>query len=572
LADTGSLPDGKLQQVRDQCARTAKPFEYAFLLDALKDERSQGITIDTARSFFKTDKRDYIIIDAPGHIEFLKNMVTGAARAEAALLVIDAQEGVQENSRRHGYLMAMLGVNQVAIVVNKMDLVGYAEKTFLDIKEEYTKFLEQVKVKPLQFIPISAFNGDNLVSTSEKMPWYQGPPVLAQLDNFQKSPTLEKLPFRMPVQDIYKFTEAGDDRRIIAGTIESGTVAVGDEIVFLPSQKKTRIKTLEAFNTETQTTALVGEAVGFTMDTQIYIKPGELVAKTSEQLPSVSSIFRANIFWVGRAPMIKNKVYKLKLAAARTTLKLLEVKSVLDASDLSSDQKKQQIDRHDVAECIFETGKPIAFDLTGTLEKTSRFVIVDNYEIAGGGIVVEGISTEAQTVQRHIKERERIWERGLVTQNDRAYLNKHKAKFIVITGQVGVGKRELAQHLEKHLFEHGFKAYYLGMANLKSGLDSDMLQSVESNEEQVRRLGELARIMTEAGLIFITTIDDADDPDIEKLALLNAPQEIMVVNVGDNDLSREQVTTIARERPITENMETIYQLLKDKEVINDYSI
>ena len=186
LADTNSLPEGKLEQVKETCRRNSKPFEYAFLLDALKDEQAQGITIDTARCFFQTERRNYIIIDAPGHIEFLKNMITGASRAEAALLVIDASEGIQENSRRHGYMLSMLGIKQVCVLVNKMDLIGYSEKPFRRIEKQYRRFLKKVDVEPLCFIPISAREGDNVANHSGKMPWYRGKNVLEVLDLVRK--------------------------------------------------------------------------------------------------------------------------------------------------------------------------------------------------------------------------------------------------------------------------------------------------------------------------------------------------------------------------------------------------
>ena len=223
MADTNSLPEGKLEQVKAMCARNARPFEYAFLLDALKNEQAQGITIDTARCFFNTSKRHYIINDAPGHIEFLKNMVTGAARAEAALLVIDAGEGVQENSKRHGYMVSMLGLKQLAVLVNKMDLVDYSEAKFEAIKSEYLAFLEKLGVHPSAFIPVSAREGVNIAAGSQKeMPWYKGLTVLEQVDAFEKVRGDETKPFRLPVQDIYKFTAAGDDRRIVAGTVSTG--------------------------------------------------------------------------------------------------------------------------------------------------------------------------------------------------------------------------------------------------------------------------------------------------------------------------------------------------------------
>ncbi|MDI6757268.1 MAG: GTP-binding protein [Endomicrobiia bacterium] len=568
LADTGSLPDGKLEQVKEMCRRSSKPFEYAFLLDALKDERSQGITIDTARSFFKTKKRDYIIIDAPGHIEFLKNMITGAARAEAALLVIDAHEGIQENSKRHGHMVSMLGVKQVSVLVNKMDMMGYDENVFDEIKKTYTGFLKQIGVEPVSFIPISAREGENIVGISTRMPWHCGPTVLAQLDLFECPKDITRKPFRFPVQEIYKFTRNNDDRRIVAGTVDSGSAKVGDEVIFLPSQKKSFIKSIEAFNSPPKTAARAGDATGFTFMTQIYIRPGDIMAKTSEPLPHVGGRFKANIFWVGRAPMIKGKTYKLKLAAARANARLVEIKQAIDASDLSTIAGKQQLDRHDVAECVFETSKPLAFDIAADNEGTGRFVIVDNYEIAGGGVILENYSSEDSILKQHVRARESIWEKGLIAPERRAQRQKHKSKFIAFTGPGGVGKRDIAKALEKELFVREYNTYYLGMTNIEHGLDADISGD---SDERIRRLGELARIMTDAGMIFITTIDDADDYDIETLKFLNEPNEILVVTVGENNFSRYSADL---EIPTRKNPEAavagVLKLLKAKDVILEY--
>jgi len=238
LADAGALPVGKLEAIRENCRRNSKPFEYAFLLDALKTEQAQGITIDTARCFFHSGFRRYILIDAPGHIEFLKNMVTGASRAEAALMVIDAARGVEENTRRHGYFLSMLGIRQVAVLVNKMDLVGYGRGVFESIETEFTEFLGKIGIRPTRFIPVSGMEGDNVVCRSERMRWYAGPTVLEQMDAFVPVAPPERQPFRMPVQGVYKFTQNNDSRRIVAGTVESGAVRAGDKIVFYPSGKK----------------------------------------------------------------------------------------------------------------------------------------------------------------------------------------------------------------------------------------------------------------------------------------------------------------------------------------------
>ncbi|HWA15064.1 MAG TPA: GTP-binding protein, partial [Gemmatimonadales bacterium] len=303
LADTNSLPEGKLAQIRALCERTARPFEYAFLLDALKDEQSQGITIDAARVFFHTARRHYIIIDAPGHIEFLKNMVTGAARAEAALLVIDAKEGVKENSRRHGYMMSMLGIRQIAVLVNKMDLVGYDQGSFDAIVREYSAFLDKIGVHPACFIPAAGREGDNIASRSVAMPWYTGPTVLEALDRFETERPAIDQPFRMPVQDVYKFTAQGDDRRIVAGTILSGSIRVGDDVVFYPSGKRSVVKSIEGFARPEQGEAHAGRATGFTLAEQIYVARGELAAVAGQAKPDVTTRIRVSLFWLGKQPL-----------------------------------------------------------------------------------------------------------------------------------------------------------------------------------------------------------------------------------------------------------------------------
>ncbi|MDH5560717.1 MAG: GTP-binding protein [Deltaproteobacteria bacterium] len=575
LADTGSLPQGKLDQVKATCAKNARPFEYAFLLDALKDEQAQGITIDSARCFFETQKRYYIVMDAPGHIEFLKNMVTGAARADSALIVIDAFEGIQENTKRHGYLISMLGVKQVTVLVNKMDLVDYSQEVFEKTRTEYLAFLEHLNVKPLSFIPISAFEGDNIVSASKNIPWYKGPSVLEQIDKMKKPNSDDKLnmPFRFPVQDIYKFTALGDDRRNFAGTIETGSVEIGQEVVFLPSGKKSSIKTIEEFNVPVQSRATAGQALGFTLDTQVYIEPGELMARTDQPLPNISSRFRANIFWMGNSPLIQEKAYKLKLGSKRIPVKLVEIINVLDASNLSSIKNKQQVDKHDVGECVFETSKPIAFDLLNENEYTGRFVIVDHYDIAGGGVILEKLSDTETNFKKQIEKRELTWESGLISAKERSATYRHKPKFILFTGEHGVGKRIIAKSLEKKLFDHGLKAYYLVFSNLNLNLEMDSRDGYPFQERSklIRRIGSVARIMTDAGLIFLTTSANFDDFDLEKIRLLTAPNEFLVINVGKNHFNHFKPDLILEtDGDIELHLDQIYQLLSDQMVLEYY--
>ena len=571
LVEAGALPRGRLEQVRETCRRNSKPFEYAFLLDALKDEQSQGITIDAARCFFRTAKRRYILIDAPGHIEFLKNMITGASRAEAALLVIDAKEGIRENTKRHGYMLSMLGLRQVSVLVNKMDLVGYDEAAFRRIRAEYEAFLGHLGIRPVSFIPVSGMQGANIAARSPETAWYDGPTVLEQIDAFQRREFPESLPFRLPVQDVYKFTARGDDRRIVTGTIETGTIRTGDGVVFQPSGKTSTVKSIEVFNGPVKTEAAAGEAPGFTLTTQIYIRPGEWMVKAGEPPLKTATRFRANLFWMGRDPMVRGKTYKLKLGATRSPVQLVEVLAVLDATELSTVAGRQQVDRHDVAECVLETPKPVAFDLVTDLEATGRLVIVDHHEIAAAGIVLAAVESSESTLQEHVRAREIAWKPSAIAAAERTQAFGHGAKFVVFTGPTDGAADAHARALERALFDRGFKAYYLGMENLARGLDADLGE--DSRDDHIRRLGELARILTGSGQIFITSLTGADADDLRILGELNHPNEILTVSVGGD--GEDGLAASLRLDPaagIEAGIARVGELLKTHNVILDYVI
>ena len=572
MADTHSLPKGKLDEVKARCARNARPFEYAFLLDALKDEQAQGITIDSARCFFHSKKREYIIIDAPGHIEFLKNMISGAARAEAAILVIDAKEGVRENSRRHGYLLSMLGIRQVAICINKMDIAGYSQETFEAIKSEYLGFLQQIGVEPMDFIPLSAREGDNVASNSANMSWYSGNTALETIDSFTKEASRVNKAFRFPVQDIYKFTEAGDDRRIIAGRIETGQIRTGDEVVFLPSEKRSKIATIECFNAPVQTQARCGQSTGFTLEQQVYIKPGELMCKTNEQPARVGSHLRANIFWMARQPMIKNKRYKIKLAGTRTPVWLRQIINVLDASDLTTDSNRRQIERHDVAECVLETLKPVAFDTSQDLSQTGRFVIIDNYEIAGGGIILDSAQNVTNRITERVEQREKRWERSSITPQVRTSRYNQRSTLVLICGSAELDKEQLAKALEENLFNDGRFVYYLGLSNSLLGIDANMdISESGQRDEYIRQLGEISHLFTDAGMILITTVSDLDDYELETINTLNKPNDSRVINIGVNRFSRTKIDLqIDSLDDVPDAVNRIKELLKSEKYLIEY--
>lgn len=568
MADTHSLPEGKLEAIKALCERTAKPFEYAFLLDALKDEQAQGITIDSARVFFKTAMRDYIIIDAPGHIEFLKNMVTGASRAEAALLVIDAKEGVQENSRRHGYMMSMLGIRQIAVLVNKMDLVNFDQGLFDAIVKEYTAFLTQLNVEPAAFIPVGGRDGHNIAERSPAMPWYKGHTVLQMLDAFRTELQPTEAAFRMPVQDVYKFTKQGDDRRIVSGTIDTGTVKVGDEVVFYPSGKKSRVKAIEAFNRPVQTQAEAGQAAGFTLAEQIYVARGEIATLATQPRPKVTTRLKVNLFWLGKNAMVPKRDYMLKLGTARVVMRLEEVHRVIDASDLKTQESKQRIDRHDVAECTIKLNRAIAFDLATEIAATSRFVVIDDFEIRGGGIIREALDDRQTSVRDKVLLRNYKWEASLIGPERRAEKYNQRSNLLLVTGEEEVERKSLAKALESRLFEDGKVVYFLGIGNVLYGVDADIERKDENRQEHMRRLAEVANLMLDAGVILIVSASELQQEDLEVIKATVDPERIDVVWVGDKvttDLTCDLVLTEPEQD--SERVDRVKGLLQDKGVI-----
>jgi bifunctional enzyme CysN/CysC len=561
LADTGALPQGKLEAVRRECERTGKPFEYAFLLDALSDEQDQGITIDTARCFFKSKTRDYIIIDAPGHIEFLKNMISGAARAEAAVLVIDAKEGVRENSRRHGYILSMLGIRQVVVCVNKMDLVKYDQAHFNKIEAEYRAFLEGIgAVSPRQFVPVSAVAGVNLATRGKETSWYDGPTLLELLDTLPKAPPKINQPLRMPLQAVYKFTEHGDDRRIFAGRIEAGKVAVGDKVVFSPSNKISTIKTIEGFNTAPRTSIEAGWSTGFSLSEEIYVTRGEVMSHV-DRPPQVSTRIRTNLIWLGKKPFMAGRDYKIKLGTAALPVRLEKINKVIDASRIDAkriasgagelgspepivgglgdpSRGPKEIVRHDVADVILELRQPVAFDLTADCEATGRFVIVDGYDVAGGGIITAAVSDDLKDLRAEARTRDFNWVPGGVSAADRAARHGHRAALVMFVGKAGTGKHNYARALEKSLFDAGRNAYMLDGQNVLLGVDNDLWVDA-AQSELVRRFGEVVHLLLNAGHIVVSTTNSIGLGDATAVQALVPDAPMLVIDVDPSGASTQ---------------------------------
>lgn len=574
MSDTGSLPAGKLDFVKDICKRQGKEFEFAFLLDALEEEQEQGITIDTSQIFFNTKKRRYVIIDAPGHKEFLKNMVTGAANAESALLLIDAYEGIQEQSRRHGYILKLLGLTQVAVVINKMDLVNYDSNVYNKIKSEYTKFLGSMGIQAREFIPVSAKMGVNIAKISDDIAWYKGPSILQMLDQFVEKKTPTHLPFRFPVQDVYKF----DKRRIISGRVESGTVSVGDRLVFSPSNKVGVIKTIEAWSVENQPKkAEASQSVGFTLDEQIFVERGD-IATLEADLPNVSTTFDVNVFWMGQRHLEKGRIYKLKLTTQEVPCEVVGFKKVTDASTLETLEGQEFLAKNDVAEVTLRTPTPVVFDLFGAVPATGRFVLVDEYDVCGGGIITTYKPNKTDRLRDEVRHRDFHWLKSDIKLEERVYRNGHQSALILIVGPSGIGKAKLAKHLERKLFELNYQSYLLDGRNVALGVSADIESQQKKQEGEVlRRFGEVAKLFLDAGHVVISTSNVFNQEDHTDLCLLVEPSPVVEIFVTDDKESADNCDiklSIIEAAKESEAANTIYHYLKDKKILtgHNYSI
>lgn len=472
LYDTKALSDGAIEKVKKISKEEGKNFEYAFLLDAFEEEQRQGITIDITMIQFFTKKRDYVIIDAPGHKEFLKNMISGAASAEAAILVVDAKEGIQEQSKRHGYILSLLGIKKVYVAVNKMDLVDYSEARYEEIVDQFNQFLGNLNIHPIEYIPISAFLGENVASKSDKMPWYHGDNILESMDKIEKEKGIENKPLRFPIQDIYKF----DDRRIIAGRIESGVLKVGDEIVFYPSGKHTKVKSIEAWqNKDKKDEVYAGMSVGITVEDEFYNKRGEIICHKEDRVIT-SNAFDANVFWLGKEPLKKGKKYKIKIATEEAEIEIAKIKNVIDAVTLEHIANAEYINKNDVAEVVIKSKTTLSFDKFNKNEAMGRFVIIDEYNTTGGGIILG----KAEEVLDNNSETE-----SLIDLQERENKFGKNGKVIWITGLNGKANSEIAARLEKRLFDSGEKAYYLNANSLTVSINdygqkADMLKNILS--------------------------------------------------------------------------------------------
>jgi bifunctional enzyme CysN/CysC len=495
--DTGSLPDGKLEQIKAMCERRGMPFEWAFLMDAFQSERDQGITIDTAQIWFKTPKRDYTIIDAPGHREFIKNMITGAANAEAAIMLIDASHGIQQQSRTHAFLLNLLGIRQIIVVVNKMDLVDCSEQHFDAIKAEYTRYLGEIGIAPNFVIPAIARDGDNIVHRSDRMAWYRSATLVSALDSFSSQGELAHLPLRLPIQDIYKF----DDRRILAGRIASGRLRVGDRLLFSPSNKSARVKTIETWHAAAPDEVGPGESVGITIDEQLFLERGE-IASHEDTPPLETNVFHARLFWLGRKPLQRGDAYRLRLQTHEVQVIVEQIEAVYDPVALAQ-HPAEKVERNEIADVTLRSYAMLALDEATQNPKTGRFVLTDGANIlAGGAIAMRDYPDQRELVTVRSTNITAVAHR--ITTDLRQGRNGHTGGVLWFTGLSGAGKSTIAMAVEQELFRHGYQVYVLDGDNVRRGLNANLGFSPEDRAENIRRVGEVAALFADSGQVVVT--------------------------------------------------------------------
>ena len=508
LMETGSLPEGKVEAVREMCRRRGMPFEWSFVTDALQAERDQGITIDTSQVRFRWRGRPYILVDAPGHKEFLKNMVTGAASAEAAILVVDVKEGLSEQTRRHAYVLQLLGIRHIAVAVNKIDAVDYSQAAFDKVRRDIEAYFAEIGLAAEAVVPVSARQGDGILSVSPNTPWYRGPALIEAADAFPDPILPAEGLLRLPVQDVYKF----DERRIIAGRIESGILRVGDQLTFLPGSRQARVKSIESWNTTPILSAAAGQPVGITLDENIFVERGQ-VAGHAETPPVEATRLALRAFSFSSVPLRVGESFTLRLATAEYPVTIEAIDGIVQI-DVLGRNAADSIARNDIADLVVTSAEPIVLDeATAAL---MRGVLTRFSEIAAAFVIQKPLPAAAADMQP-ANDRNLTPTRSAIDPSEREQAFGHAGGVVWFTGLSGAGKSTLATALERALFEKGQRATLLDGDAMRQGLNADLGFSPAERTENVRRIGEVARLLAESGQIALVACISPIRADRERI-------------------------------------------------------
>jgi len=495
LYDSKMIFEDQLASLEADSARhgtQGEEIDFALLVDGLAAEREQGITIDVAYRFFTTEKRKFIVADTPGHEQYTRNMVTGASTADLAVILVDARKGVLQQTRRHSFLVHLLGIKHVVLAVNKMDLVDYSQETFDAIVADYTDFAKEVGIEAFTPIPISGFKGDNITSSpSANTPWYDGPALIDHLESVELSSTVaQEASFRMPVQWVNR---PNLDFRGFAGQIASGTVKPGDTVRVVPSGKTSTVKSIATFDGDLSE-AVAGQSVTLTLADEVDCSRGDVIA-AGDNPPEASDQFSSTLVWMDETAMKPGRGYWLKIGSQTVTATVQPPKYEIDVNSLDHLAAKT-LELNSIGVAEFATDKPIVFEPYAQSKGLGGFILIDkftNATVAAG--MIEFSLRRAQNVH---------WQATTITRDDHASLKNQKPRVLWFTGLSGSGKSTIANEVEKQLALMNRHTFLLDGDNVRHGLNKDLGFTEADRIENIRRIGEVARLMADAGLIVLT--------------------------------------------------------------------
>ncbi len=494
LYDSQLILDDQLATLKSESRNRATGsagIDFSLLVDGLTAEREQGITIDVAYRFFETEKRKFIVADTPGHEQYTRNMATGASNAELAILLVDARKGLLSQTRRHAYILSLIGVRHVVVVANKIDLVGYDEKTFRDIEAAFRSFAEPLGFDTIEAIPVSALEGDNIVDKSANMDWFTGPALLPYLESVEVTEDWSARPLRFPVQWVNR---PDLDFRGFSGTIVSGSIATGDDVLVASSRKPARIKRIVTMDGDLAS-AHAGQAVTLVLDREIDVSRGDILVRPGET-PDYSDQFQARLVWMHDEPAFHGRSYLMKIGAQTVPVTLTNIKHRTDVNTLDK-LAATNLQLNEVGTITLATDRPIAFDTYGTNPRTGGFILIDRLSntTLGAGIIDYGLRRAQNLTYQSFD----------VNRDVRARLKGQTARIVWFTGLSGSGKSTVANLVEKRLTAEGRHCYILDGDNVRHGLNKDLGFTEADRVENIRRVAETARLMADAGLIVIVS-------------------------------------------------------------------
>lgn len=494
LHDTDNLQDGKVAQIIESSKKRGLKIEWSFLLDSLQIERDQGVTVDSTRIPFLLNGREFVIVDAPGHRQFLRNMITGAADAEAAVLVVDAAEGAREQTRRHAMLLHLIGIRYVIVLLNKVDLLDFDQQQVRQVEQSVSELLAKLDIEAALFVPASARDGDNIAARSERMPWYDGPTLTEALAQVPSPASRANLPLRLPVQDVYRF----NDKRYVAGRIERGRVRVGDTVIIGTQKTPARIASIESWHTAPQLSAIAGQSVAVTLEPDVIPDRGDLL-HLPDAAPVEASRIRTRLFWLRQEPLRVGESFKLRLATAEHAVTVTSIESVLNLDDLT-EQPGEEVPAEGFAEITLSASENVQFDPFAPGTADGRGVLVDRQQRIVGGAPLIG-PAEITVGEKVIHP-----SASTVTVQDRERQKGQRGTVFWLTGLSGAGKSTLARGAEAALFTAGLDVTVLDGDTLRTGLCKDLGFSEADRTENVRRAAEVARILRDAGQIVLVAL------------------------------------------------------------------